>query len=51
MMLAGHGKVPEHASIARRQLAIFVGRRERCMKDLKRKYVKDLFTEKLHTTL
>jgi len=37
--------VPEHASIARRQLAIFVGRSERCIKNLIRIYVKDFFTE------
>ena len=28
---AGYGKVPEHASIARRQKSIFVGRREKYM--------------------
>jgi len=38
--------VPEHTSIADRQLSIFVGGRKRFMKNLVRKYVKDnLFTE------
>jgi len=39
-MRPGFGKVPEHASIARRQQAIFVGRREKYGKNLLWKYEK-----------
>ena len=35
---AGYGKVPEHASIARRQQGIFLGRREKYMENLFWKY-------------
>ena len=31
---SGYGKVPEHASIARRQQGIFVGRKEKYMKNV-----------------
>ena len=37
----GYGKVPEHASIARRKQGIFVGRKKKYMKNFLWKYEKE----------